>query len=120
MKHLRNNGYIESFKASYFTAISRCYALLGTSGFEKDTSPDNRKKSKNTALYEVWMVVLAQIGDEEYKVLESKKDIFRERTQRLLKEPAFFNAITYSTQKKDHVEIRYDRVRKLIEDVLGD
>ncbi|CCU73885.1 DUF262 domain-containing protein [Thalassolituus oleivorans] len=122
MEELRNgdSDYLELFKTSYLTAISRCHSLLGVCGFEKDTSSDNRKKSKNTALYEVWMVALAQISEEQFGILESKKDIFQEKSQRLLSDSLFFNAITYSTQKKDHVEIRYDRVRKLIEDVLND
>jgi hypothetical protein len=107
------------FKHRYLTAIHRCYGLLGRSGFEKD--PDNsRKRSKNTTLFEVWMVAMAKLTDTEFNRLMNKQTVFQEKARALLKDGEFFNAITYSTQKKDHVERRYEKVNALINEVLND
>ena len=108
--------YRTDFKHMYSMAITRCYQLLGKSGFEKDPS----KRSKNSTLFELWMVELAKLGDSDFNNLLKKKETFQDKVRMLLKDSEFFNAITYSTQKKDHVETRYKKVGNLIAEVLND
>lgn len=115
-----DDTYRTDFKCQYSTAIQRCYDLLGNSGFEKDPSSSARKRSKNSTLFEVWMVELARLKNSDFKNLLSKKDTFRNKARSLLMDSDFFNAITYSTQKKNHVEIRYSKVKNLISEVLND
>lgn len=113
-----DDEYRNNFKFQYSIAIKRCYQLLGTSGFEKDPTSNSRKRSKNSTLFEVWMVQLAKLPESDFNSLLVKQDVFRYKAQELLKDGEFFNAITYSTQKKDHVEKRYKKVNDLIEEVL--
>ena len=115
-----DDAYREEFKNRYSTAIKRCYQVLGKSGFEKDPSTNSRKRSKNSTLYEVWMVALAKLSDADFNRILWKQTVFREKAYALLKDSDFFNAITYSTQKRDHVEIRYEKVNSLIEGILND
>ena len=115
-----DDAYRSEFKTRYSTAIERCYQLLGKSGFEKDPSSNSRKRSKNSTLYEVWMVALAKLTDTEFDRLLNEQSVFQEKARALLKDGEFFNAITYSTQKKDHVERRYEKVNALIKEVLND
>lgn len=115
-----DNEYREKFKKKYATAIKRCYQLLGKSGFEKDSSPNSRKRSKNSTLFEVWMVELAKLNENEINILLKNKKMFQSNAHNLLQDSDFFNAITYSTQKKDHVEIRYQKVSDLIYEALND
>jgi hypothetical protein len=112
--------YRADFKNRYLIAIERCYQILGKSGFEKDPSLNSRKRSKNSTLYVVWMVALAKLTDTEFNCLVNQKIVFQEKVQALLKDAEFFNSITYSTQKKEHVERRYQKVNALIEEVLND
>lgn len=112
--------YRENFKSQYSTAIERCYQLLGRSGFEKDPQSNSRKASKNSTLFEVWMVELAKIKKSDFTTLVGKKSRLREELSSLLKDSEFFNAITYSTQKKVHVKVRYKKVKDLIDMVLND
>lgn len=112
--------YREEFKYRYSIAIKRCHQLLGKSGFEKDPSSDSRKRSKNSTLFEVLMVAMARLEESEFIFLFSKKLEFRNMLSALLRDSDFFNAITYSTQKKDHVAIRYNEIEKLIKTVLND
>ncbi|MDH8244525.1 DUF262 domain-containing protein, partial [Klebsiella pneumoniae] len=58
-----DDAYRSEFQTRYPTAIERCYQLLGKSGFEKDPSSNSLKRSKNSTLYEVWMVALAKLSD---------------------------------------------------------
>ncbi len=115
-----DNEYRADFKNKYSTTIERCYQLLGKSGFEKDPTADSRKRFKNSTLFEVWMVELANVSDSEFSVLLKNQPVFEEKARALLKDSEFFNAISYSTQKKDHVETRYRKVKNLISEVLND
>jgi hypothetical protein len=115
-----DSDYRTEFKKKYSKAINRCYQLLGRSGFEKDPSTDARTRSKNSTLFEVWMVTLAKMDDSIFKKLLNKQSVFLKKSSALLQDPEFFNAITYSTQKKDHVIMRYEKVNKLISEVLND
>lgn len=115
----RDDSERAEFKYKYLTAINRCYQLLGSSGFEKDPI-NSRNRSKNTTLFEVWMVALAKLTDSEFNHLLEKQSIFQEKAKALLTDGEFFNAITYSTQKKDHVERRYEKVNALIKEALSD
>ena len=122
MEELKKGGddYRAEFKNKYSTAIQRCYQLLGKSGFEKDPSSNSRKRSKNSTLFEVWMVALAKLTEADFNRLLSMQAAFQEKSRSLLKDGEFFNAITYSTQKKDHVEKRHEKVNALIAEVLND
>ncbi|MCV6070411.1 DUF262 domain-containing protein, partial [Escherichia coli] len=88
----------------YSTAIKRCYSLLGEKGFEKN--PKSRRRSKNATLFEVWMVILAKVTEIDFSYLVGKQAKFQEKAQYLLEDSEFINAISYSTQRKEHVEIR--------------
>lgn len=112
--------YREDFKNKYTIAIKRCYELLGETAFEKDPASSSRKRSKNSTLFEVWMVVLAKLTDNEFNSLIKKKIMFLEKSKELLRDVEFFNVITYSTQRKNHVEKRYEKVNALISEVLND
>lgn len=112
--------YREDFKNLYSTAIDRCYQLLGKSGFEKYPQSNSRKPSKNSTLFEVWMVELVKLKKSDFTILVGKKTKLREDLLNLLKDSEFLNAITYSTQKKIHVKIRYEKVKTLIDMVLND
>ncbi|MFQ6576511.1 DUF262 domain-containing protein [Pseudomonas sp. UM16] len=112
--------YRENFRSQYSTAIERCYQLLGNTGFEKDNQSNSRKRSKNSTLFEVLMVELAKIKKSDFTILLNKKNKLRQELSSLLENTEFFNSITYSTQKKIHVIIRYNKIKNLIKMVLND
>lgn len=112
--------YRLNFKETYLKALGRCRNLLGSVGFEKNHDPNSAKRSINSTLFEVWMVTMAKLTDDEYAKIESRKESFASLNQSLLKDAEFLNAITYSTQKKDHVQTRYLKVKELIAEVLDD
>lgn len=115
-----DEAYRENFKQKYSTAIQRCYQLLGKSGFEKDPTANSKKRSKNSTLFEVWMVAMAKLSQEQFDRLMAKEPQVHEKINALQNDSEFFRAITYSTQKKDHVQTRYVKINKLIAEVLHD
>ena len=115
-----NEEYRLNFKQTYFKAIRRCEEMLGFFGFQKNLNHNSEKRSINSTLFEVWMVEMANLTDDQYSRLKHNKEAFWEKRRLLLADIEFVNSISYSTQIKDHVETRYQKVRKLIAEVLGD
>lgn len=115
-----DDDYCQNLKHSFNHAILRCQSLLGDSAFEKEPSNGKGKRRKNIALFEVWMVTLAKLDESQLAILEKNKTLFREKAKLLLQDRDFFNAITYSTQKEEHVRNRYRKVEQLIAEVIND
>jgi len=113
-----DTDYKKNFKKIFAMAIERCLTLLGENGFAKD--PDEKPTFKNSTLFEVWMVTLAKINEEQFDKLKNNKSKFTKKVGELLKNDGFIQAISYSTQKRDHVELRYDKVDKLVSEVSND
>ena len=112
--------YRKNFIQKYTLAIERCYQLLGESGFEKlQPESHSKKHSKNATLFEVWMVSMARLSQTDFDVLLIKQTLVKQKIQALLDCTDFFDSITYSTQKKEHVQIRYSKVDNLIKEVLN-
>ncbi|MCY4100372.1 MAG: DUF262 domain-containing protein [Rhodobacteraceae bacterium] len=113
-----NDDYRSEFKRTFSLAIDRCLEMLGTQGFAKN--PLEVPHYKNSTLFEVWMVTMAGLSQSDYSNLQRKKTFFQEKAFSLLSDTDFFNSITFSTLKQDHVEIRYRKVNDLISEVLND
>ncbi len=113
-----DESYRENLKQTFDKAISRCYHLLGIHAFEKEPSSEGARKRKNTTLFEVWMVSLASLEDDKVVLIENNINIFREKIKALSKDTDFLSAVTYATQKEAHVRIRYERITKLLDEVI--
>lgn len=71
-------------------------------------------------LFEVWMVMLVKLTENEFNRLVYNQKKFQKKVQTLLEDAEFINVISYSTQRKEHVEIRYEKVNALIKEMLND
>jgi len=101
-------------------ALAYCEQLFGSLAFEKRNGEDNKRKRKNSALFEVWTVSLAKVSDANAMLLVERKDMLNEKMQALVNtDNEFFQAISMATQKRDNVRIRYDRIQKIIQEVLN-
>ncbi len=112
-----DDQYLKSIKLIFDKAIQRCSRLLGETAFEREPSSRSRK---NAALFEVWMVSLAKLSDAEFEKILLNCIKFRENANQLFRDAIYSNAITYSTQKKDHVQTRYQKINELIKRFLDD
>jgi hypothetical protein len=115
----RSEAELKVLEKAFRRSIYLCYSIFGDCAFEKRTGEANeRGKRKNTTLFEVWTVSLARITDTQAKLLVQNKRTVVEKLQAITKpDQDFYRAITYATQKREHVRIRYDGVEKIISEV---
>ncbi|MCP4137422.1 MAG: DUF262 domain-containing protein [bacterium] len=112
---------LEEIENIFNNAIETCYSIFGKSAFEKPKiDDDSRKQRKNSSLFEVWMVSVAKLEPPEQKRLIDKRQLVIDQFSALIKNDEFFNSISFSTQKHDHVSIRYREIKKIINEVLHD
>jgi hypothetical protein len=103
-------------------ATRAAWELFGNTAFEKRIGTEIGRRRKNSSLFEVWTVSLARLGESDpgrvAKLIERRDDV-QKRMQDLVRDPAFFQSISMATQKRDNVNIRFEKVQKLIEEVTG-
>jgi len=118
----RSESELKELEKAFRRSISLCYQIFGEDAFEKRTGEVNeRGKRKNTTLFEVWTVSLARITEGQAALLVDKKQLVNEKLQAITKpDQGFYRAITYATQKREHVRIRTDSVAKIIQEVIND
>lgn len=117
---LSDSEYRTEFERIFDKAITRCQKLLGEAAFEKRPAEESRRRRKNSTLFEVWMVILVKLSEDKFNKLLAKKELFRARLSELLQDNDFANAITFATQKEQHVRIRYEKLNRFLEELLND
>jgi hypothetical protein len=111
---------MDAYSRSFRLAIKRCWMIFEDTAFEKRMNGQTqRRKRKNSTLFEVWTNALVTLGEEEMATLyESKDRLVQKHLDMMNNDHDYFRSITYSTQKKDHFRIRRDKVAQLIREVL--
>ncbi len=112
---------LKSLKRAFKRSTRLSFELFGEAAFEKrDSSEPDRRVRKNTSLFEVWSVCLAKISEQDAMVLISRKQKIIDKLKfQLENDTVFYRSVSMATQKRDHVQIRYDRVNKIIQETLN-
>ncbi|MCM2286657.1 MAG: DUF262 domain-containing protein [Desulfobacula sp.] len=112
---------LKKYQSAFQTAIRRCRRVFGEKAFEKSTTgQDERRRRKNSTLFEVWTTALVKLSEAETERLISRRELLiQKHTEMMTKDNDYFRSITYSTQKKDHYRIRKSKVAELIKEVLN-
>lgn len=110
----------ERLAKAFRAAIQRSWDVFGDKAFEKRTrNGDERRRRKNSTLFEVWTVALARLSGEEAAALVARRELLEEKHLDLMTDDEdYFHAITFSTQKKANFRVRHERVNQLIREVL--
>ncbi|MGO8695722.1 MAG: DUF262 domain-containing protein [Rectinemataceae bacterium] len=108
------------YEKLFASSMERCWNIFGDAAFEKRTAiAGNRHRRKNSTLFEVWSVALARLSEMEVKLLVDRKErVQQEHLDLMTNDDAYFRAITFSTQKREHFRIRRDAVNQIIREVL--
>jgi len=116
----RSESELKALEKAFRRSMHLSYQIFGDCAFEKRTGEaSERGKRKNTTLFEVWTVSLARTTDIQAKTLVQNKGAVIEKLQSITKpDKEFFRAISYATQKREHIRIRYESVEKIIHEVL--
>lgn len=109
------NALATSFKR----AMTWAGLLLGDQAFRK--TPTGRNKSQiNKALFEAWSVSLSLLSDTDLELLARHRPELLEGYARLCSSADFSKAISQATGNAAQVHTRFDRVERLIREVLDD
>lgn len=112
-----SDAELKRLEVQFRRAMALAFKIFGNAAFEKRTELERRKR-KNSSLFEVWTVSLAKLGEADALKLVEFKDIVKEKLQNAIeKDDEFFRSISLATQKRDHVKIRYEYVKKIINEV---
>jgi nucleoside phosphorylase len=101
-------------------AIQRASQIFGSKAFRRPNPQKRLRNPVNKSLFESWCVNLAQITDEEFKILEERKHIMDTGFNMLMKNTAFNEAISQGTGSTKKVRKRFAGVKYLIDHFLSD
>jgi hypothetical protein len=112
---------LDLYDKTFRIAMQRCWLIFENAAFEKRSADTkNKRRRKNSTLFEVWSIALAKLKENEIKLLiQRKKELNDKHLQLMSVDNEYFRSITYSTQKRDHFRIRRDKVNHIIEEVLN-
>ncbi|MDR1748363.1 MAG: DUF262 domain-containing protein [Spirochaetaceae bacterium] len=107
--------------AAFRRAITLCEKIFGDRAFEKSTGDENeKKKRKNSSLFEAWTVSLARVSDDVAQKLVEKNKLLVSRFSQLIKDDEiFFRSISMATQKRENIQIRHQRIKDIINEVAN-
>ena len=106
----------EKFKTSLILATE----LFSDCAFRKYSVISGKRAPINKALFEAWMVNLAQLSAEEQGQLVERKYQVSVNMDALLINPDFIDSISQSTASKRKIIYRFSSIRKLVQEVLYD
>lgn len=108
-------------KRRFGQAMFAAYTIFGDDAFRKRFKPEDRRHPINKALFEAISVNFALISDKKFLELLERKEEFRDCFIKLMNEDeAFVNAISSGTGQKEKVEIRFNRIKEIIQQTIGE
>ena len=111
---------IDFILKTFDRSMQICYKLLGNTAFKRpDPQKPNSFLKTNKAIFEVLSVSIAQLTDNEQKILVQKKNRFQNEIYSLFKNKDFIKSITSGTAKTPQVEYRHTKVQQLIKQVIN-
>ncbi|MCK8432115.1 DUF262 domain-containing protein [Streptomyces sp. D2-8] len=109
---------MEDLEARFCLAMLDSERVFGDQAFRKQFDTSVRRYPINKALFEVQAVTLAQCTPEETKVLSERADTVAVKFQRLMEDPAFYDAISSGTGDANKVNYRFQSMKDLFREVL--
>jgi len=115
-----DQSVLEDTAYRFGKAMLSALSIFKDDAFRRRTSIDDKRKPINKALFEVWSVCLAKLGDEERAILIQQKEAVLNRFIDLQNKDQQFNlSISTSTADKLKVRKRFAEIEKLIQSILN-
>lgn len=108
---------LESLRRSFHRALEANIAVFGKHAFRKHTAETDRRSRLNLALFDVMSTGLARY---DLSAVAQRKDDLAKRFSDLMSDEAFMNAITRGTTGMKEVRVRFEKIRAMLVEVLGD
>lgn len=107
----------EVLQDSFELAMKRCRLFFGDYAFRKSL-PRNRRTPVNKALFDSWSTIMAEMSDEDFQLLSSRKLEFMKSYGKLLFQDDFERAISRDASSITGVRYRYRKLRELVTNIL--
>jgi Protein of unknown function DUF262 len=108
---------LNKIKEKFKKAMKAADDIFGEDAFRKISQKASRRYPVNQALFEVWSVTLSELEDSQLATLKQRKDdLIKGFTDLVDNDSEFLESISQATKK---VDIRFQRIEKLIQEVLG-
>lgn len=115
-----HNG-INELKEKYYQALNRVWNVFGEYSFRKITAVEGgRRNPFNVALYEIWMIGLSDLSDDEYAKVLNKRILLKERFIEKLQSKNKTFVYDINSGKKTAVIRRFATIKELILGVIYD
>jgi hypothetical protein len=102
----------------FIRAMQIAYLLFGRDAFRKRYRATDPRKPINKALFEAWSVNLDAQSKEKIEVLLEREEALKNAFMRLMNDRAFDAAVTQGTGDVGKVRLRFEAIKKLIDEVL--
>lgn len=109
----------EKIKNDFVESMNLNIKVFGKHAFRKIDKGSTGRKPINKALFDVFSTQFALLSNEKRKAVEIKRKLIYKGFTELLKDDAFFWAVTSSTGDKNRVIIRHSVIQDLINSVIG-
>jgi len=114
-----NDDEWQTLQARFGVAMNANYELFGRHAFRKSLLLDDDSAPRsilNIAFFDVCSVVLSSLGPT---LLEANEGRIKDEVRKLLTDPQFEHAITYSTNSRIQVEERFKRMEAAIARIVS-
>jgi hypothetical protein len=103
----------EDLKKNFLKGMVRANRIFGEHAFRKSYAK-NRRTPINKSLLEVWTVLLSQLNDSEYEVLQKNKKNLHLEYNQMLDNIDFNYIISRDSLKHASVQKRYEKLSELL------
>ena len=110
---------VEGARRTFESAMFTAYGIFRREAFRKKySSRETWRKPINRALFECIAVNIAKMSEHEQQELVSRRNQVRDAFIELMNEPSFESAISVGTGDPPKVQLRFRRIREMLDRVL--
>ncbi|MBF0136115.1 MAG: DUF262 domain-containing protein [Magnetococcales bacterium] len=105
-------------KNRFLRAMKIARKIFGPKAFRKQFRGSNKGFPINKSLFEAWSVNLDSLSDDQVQILTDRNNLLNEKFLKIMEEQEFFDSITQGTGSRNRVQLRFRRIREIIQEVL--
>ncbi len=110
---------LDRITSDFVNSMSLARTIFNNWAFRKADKYPEKRKPLNKALFEVWSVTLAKLNDDDRsRIMQMKDKVFNESINLIKSDSEFFASITTSTGNKSSVNYRFNKIEKIIQEIL--
>jgi len=110
---------LKNLKTVFDRTMDICFKIFGDDAFRKRYNINDKRNPVSKSVFDTLSVNIAMLTKEEQDHLLVKKIEFKNALIELFHDNDFNDAITAGTGKKAPVEIRFEKIKQLIQNILN-